>query len=177
MLQDIDVHDVVRIFHFGVAPSLSAYKQRCRHAGRDGSPALVVLLVQPSVDRVKNKKRLARYTRARQRYEEDPDVDADEVAENSDSDSDTCATETTSDEDTDEGTDRDEDEEDPDELQAMRGEHGACQYRKKIEGGMRDWVEALQCRRAVEREYFSDPSPEICERSSAYSHPLMLNML
>jgi len=45
----MDIQDVSRVIQFMVPPSLSVWTQRLGHAGRSGDPAVVILLVEPSV--------------------------------------------------------------------------------------------------------------------------------
>lgn len=45
----MDLRDVRRIFQFQVPTSLTVLKQRYGRAGRDGLPAIIILLVQPAV--------------------------------------------------------------------------------------------------------------------------------
>jgi len=48
-------------------------------------------------------------------------------------------------------------EDDPDEEPVI--------YRKKIEDGMRHWLDALSCQRAVSNEYFANPPPTLMDSS------------
>lgn len=41
-------------------------------------------------------------------------------------------------------------------------------YRKKIEDGMRHWVDALSCRRVVSNEYFANPPPTLTNSGEIY---------
>jgi superfamily II DNA helicase RecQ len=45
----MDIQDVSRVIQFMVPPSLSVWTQRLGRAGRAGEPAIVILLVEPSV--------------------------------------------------------------------------------------------------------------------------------
>ena len=45
----MDIQNVPRVIQFMVPPSLSVWTQRLGRAGRSGEPAVVILLVEPSV--------------------------------------------------------------------------------------------------------------------------------
>ncbi|EPS97416.1 hypothetical protein FOMPIDRAFT_1097337, partial [Fomitopsis schrenkii] len=48
----LDISDIRRVIQFQVPKSLSQWLQRYGRAGRDGQPAVAIMLVQPSVFKV-----------------------------------------------------------------------------------------------------------------------------
>ncbi|EPS93211.1 hypothetical protein FOMPIDRAFT_1056167 [Fomitopsis schrenkii] len=48
----LDISDIRRVIQFQVPKSLSQWLQRYGRAGRDGQPAVAIILVQPSVFKV-----------------------------------------------------------------------------------------------------------------------------
>ena len=59
-------------------------------------------------------------------------------------------------------------EDDPDEEPVI--------YRKKIENGMRHWLDALSCRRAVSNECFANPPPMLMDSSEILFHFIVPSM-
>ena len=52
-------------------------------------------------------------------------------------------------------------------------EHGNVVYKKKVEAGLRKWVETLRCRRTVADEYFVNPQRP--ERDGIDNFPSILH--
>jgi len=102
-----------------VPPSLSVWTQRLGRAGRSGAPAVVILLVEPSVYKLRKSR---------------GGVGAE---------------------------DADDEEKDDDEEEKEDGESETepvdPTYQKKVEEGMRKWIEAIECRRDVADVYFNNP--------------------
>lgn len=163
-VQGLDIHKLVRIVQYMVPGSLSEWIQHYGRAGRDGTPAVVILLVEPSVfERVKKRsKRKTKATRSNAAgkrgkeklpSQEDPAYAArkrtaltlsseDEGNIDHEDDRQTNSAGPSSDEG---GLHEDAHDDD--------GTH----YKKILEQGMRDWIEGKKCRRAVSDAYFNNP--------------------
>ncbi|KAJ3553996.1 hypothetical protein NM688_g3333 [Phlebia brevispora] len=123
----MDIRDVVRTTQFMVPSSRSVLKQREGRAGRDGRLALAILLVEPSVFQ---KQKRAPRKKAMKR----------QAAESSD-----------------EGEASHDEEMPPSEDEIRLGDDGDYEYKKKVEEGMRTWIETPGCRRDIDDEYFENP--------------------
>lgn len=136
----MDIRDVVRIYHYKTPPSLSTFKQRYGRVGRDGRPALVILFVEPSIFQMQKKRKPNSRLRKFERLE--PDTVRAAIAQAAAQD------------------DAQESDHDDDNIQPVLQEDGEMTYRKTVEGGMRDWIQTVECRRNIEREYFANPPNE-----------------
>ncbi|KAH9915001.1 P-loop containing nucleoside triphosphate hydrolase protein, partial [Fomitopsis serialis] len=103
----LDISDIRRVIQFMVPTSLSQWLQRYGRAGRDGKPAIAILLAEQSVF-----KKVKPRTAKRDTAEDADDTDEDKV------------------------------------------------FQKKVEEGLRSWLEASNCRREVADEYFANPPSE-----------------
>jgi superfamily II DNA/RNA helicase len=132
-LQGMDIPDIERVIQFMVPSSLSVCIQRFGRAGRSGQASIAILLAEQSVFQTKKKPRS----------------------------SETPATGPES-----ETTTKIEIADDEELHMALHGperdsEAVDVNYKKKVEGGMRKWSEALVCRRMVADEYFDNPPRSI----------------
>jgi superfamily II DNA helicase RecQ len=118
----MDIPDVSCVIQFMVPPMLSVWTQCLGRAGRSGEPAIVILLVEPSVYKLKKSRGVV--------GPEDPD-----------------------------GEDKDDEDEDVGDGESDTGPVGSADltYQKKVEEGMRKWIEATKCRRIVADTYFNNP--------------------
>ena len=128
----MDIPDIERVVQYMVPLSLSICTQRFGRAGRSGQPAIAILLTEPSAFQTKKHKAKT--------SENDPPASKVESA----------PIEPVKIEPVDD--DFMEIDEDEDRINMD------IEYMKKLEGGMRKWVEALVCRRKVANEYFNNPS-------------------
>ena len=119
-----------------VPTSLSVWTQRYGRAGRAGQDADAILLVEPSVYQLKKKK-----TTEGKKGEENKENEAEEEQDDDDDDA---------------------DDERPDQVPAS---HADPKFKKRVEWGMRNWVEATECRNAVSDKYFANP----CHNQGAYA--------
>ena len=103
-----------------VPTSLSVWTQRYGRAGRAGQDVDAILLVEPSVYQLKKKK-----TTEVKKGEENKENEAEEEQDDDDDNA---------------------DDERPDQVPAS---HTDPKFKKRVEWGMRNWVEATECRNAV----------------------------
>lgn len=133
----MDISDVDRVVQYMIPSSLSVWIQRLGRAGRSGRPAIVIILVEPSVFKTRKPKGVAPSKKRKKGQ-------GDEVLDDMDEDLDVS----------DEDSDSDEGEE---EVSLAAASAGPREYVKKVEDGMRKWVETKTCRRKVADEYFNNP--------------------
>ena len=126
----LDIPDIEQVIQYMVPSSLSICVQHFGRAGRNGQPAIAILLAEPSAFQTKKKNKTK------------VEANKDDVLVKSEPIDDTFL-------DSEDEGDRD-------------GELGmGMEYRKKLEEGMRQWAEALTCRREVANGYFNNPPPHI----------------
>jgi superfamily II DNA helicase RecQ len=126
----MDIPDVDHSVQYMVPSSLSVWTQCAGCIGRSGQPALAILLVEPSVFQTKKKKGA---TGTKENAEDESSGDEDEDNEVNED----CTS--------------------PDKENSAAS---AAEHKKKVEEGMRDWIEAintLQCRRAIANKHFHNP--------------------
>ena len=123
---------------FKAPKSLSTWMQRSGRAGRSGSPALAILLIEPYVfqlhkakEQKENEKGVQDKTCAVKQEEIDDEVSGEDEHE----DEDTSNKSTTQLYDVD------------------------LRFKKKLEGGLRNWIDPQlhDCRREVSNTYFGNP--------------------
>ena len=129
-----------------VPKSLSTWMQRSGCAGRSGSSALAVLLVEPYVFQLQKTKEQKGNEKGRVLDKSCP-VKREEIEGGLDSE--------------DEGHDHDDPMQDEDSLCKGAGQlHDVdFRYKKKVEGGLRSWIDPQlhRCRREVSNVYFGNP--------------------
>lgn len=147
----MDLSDIRRVYQYLVPSSLSVHKQRYGRAGRDGLPAYAVLIVEPSVFQIRKAKKKKPKKQKKQTAGAQPTVadNADNILPGNDS------------EDENGFSNNEEDDEALGEIQseALVDDEGNLVYRKKVEAGLREWLEAPQnaCRREIANRYFANP--------------------
>lgn len=119
-----------------VPTSLSQWFQRYGRAGHDGQPSVAILLVEPSVF-----KKVKARVKAERKEKDDATADLDpEEVELTESFEEMVLPSNVADgemcDDADDGR----------------------VYQKKVEDGLREWIEATGCRRAVADKYFGNPA-------------------
>lgn len=139
-----------------VPKSLCVWFQRYGRAGRAGQPAIVILLVEPSVFKCRKKRRDKPQNMVPSVYEDRPDngedwEDLDEEEE-----------------DAGEGEGDDEDGE----PRRSNGETAVTdkatddmEYVKHVEDALRRWIEGEECRRQMGDKYFNNPLRDTGESS------------
>ncbi|TFY50090.1 hypothetical protein EVJ58_g11198 [Rhodofomes roseus] len=133
----LDIGDIRRVIQFMVPTSLSQWLQRYGRAGRDGRPAIAILLIEQSVfKKVK--------PRGAKQGEDDDGDDAPPAEEDS------------------AGADAMEDLVGGED--ATSGADGGPipasntkVYQKRVEDGLRQWLETTDCRRTAANKYFENP--------------------
>ncbi|KAI0283766.1 P-loop containing nucleoside triphosphate hydrolase protein [Russula brevipes] len=151
----LDIQDISCVVGFMAPKSLSSWVQRSGCAGRSGSSAIAILLVEPSVFHMRKARGQKSTTGCRTQ-----DTNTDQVV-------------TAKLEETNETHDSLSDDEDQGQegltlvaskdilTYDKRAIHGLdTRYWKKVEGGLRSWIEPddnCNCRREVSRKYFNNP--------------------
>ncbi|KAH9928419.1 P-loop containing nucleoside triphosphate hydrolase protein [Amylocystis lapponica] len=145
----MDILAIIRVVQFMTPSSLSVWLQRYGRAGRAGQLAMVVLLVEPSVYEVK--KPPNRLAQKRRRADDSDDEELVEVEEDDDE----------PEEEESAGDDNEQAEQGAVDDKACRlpvdGANPPPAYKKKVEMGLREWIQAPDCRRAVSDTYFNNP--------------------
>ena len=75
----MDIPDVSHVIQFMVPPTLSVWTQHLGRAGRSGEPAIVILLVEPSVYKLKKSRGVARPEDPDGEDKDDEDEDVGDV--------------------------------------------------------------------------------------------------
>lgn len=162
----MDIGDIERIAQFLVPTSLSVWMQRYGRAGRDGRAATAILLVEASVYQLetksdktqRGKKRLSESDMA---DDEEPNLRSNDDQIISVSELDERTANFSGNSNDDDGMDEAEEEQgDVGQVQteAVLDKDGKVVYKKKVERGMREWIDAgEQCRRDVADRYFVNP--------------------
>ena len=126
---------------FKAPKSLSTWIQRSGHAGRSGSPALAILLVEPYVFQLQKTKEQKGTEKGHGQDKPCP-VKREEIEDEVDGDE--------------EG--QDHEEEDTSNKSAVQLHDVDLRYKKKLEGGLRNWIDPQlhDCRREVSNAYFGN---------------------
>ncbi|PCH45074.1 hypothetical protein WOLCODRAFT_19348 [Wolfiporia cocos MD-104 SS10] len=186
----LDIADITRIVQFMVPPSLSVWVQRYGHVVRSGGAGIAVLLVEPSVYKIKGKKTtvpggaqdLVVEHNEGGRVSEYGSPKSSEYGdlETTNAESDTSTSSQDGSSVSESGVSSDESEfdcEDNEESESPHTcTHGAevnelrtsdeptkktVTYAKMVESGMRRWIETEICRRKVANIYFANPLSEV----------------
>ena len=140
--------------------SLSTWIQRSGRAGRSGSSAISVLLVEPSVFQLRKAKE--QKTNEKKRSQNKSVTVKQEVEDEVDSEY--------------EGFHHDDQVQDEDSpsKNASQLHDVDLGYRKKLEGGLRNWInpQDCNCRREVSNAYFGNPPSPTGACSQAWFSPL-----
>ncbi|TFY55114.1 hypothetical protein EVJ58_g8451 [Rhodofomes roseus] len=141
----LDISNIRRVIQFMVPTSLSQWFQRYGRAGRDGLPAVAILLVEQSVFKKVKPRGVAREANevkreANEDHVEAEDLDVEDGAEN-DGDNDLGVQPAESTKDSVDNND-------------------TKVFQKQVECGLRTWLEAPDCRRTVANAYFNNPRNE-----------------
>lgn len=143
----MDIIFIIRVVQFMIPSSLSVWLQRYGRAGRAGQLSIVVLLVEPAVYEVKKppKRPATKHRRVEDSDDEQfEEEDVDELEEDNEAQEEVDALDAQADE-------RDEPP------RGLTSTDSVPEYRKKVEVGMRQWIEAPDCRRTVTDAYFDNP--------------------
>ena len=139
----------MHVVGFMVPRSLSTWMQRLGRAGRSGSPAISVLLVEPYVFQLK-KTKVQNLNEKKRSHDKSISVKQEEVEEEVNSDY--------------EGLHHDNpmQDEDSSSKSTMQPHDVDFRYRKKLEGGLRNWIDPqhCNCRREVSNTYFGNPASQ-----------------
>ncbi len=162
----MDIPDVRRVVQFQSPRSLTEWVQHFGRAGRDGRPAVGILLVEPSVYQTQKKKKKETPNRPNGETNEElpykwslsakrkggASFDHSDSGGDNDDDEDGQINDTG-----DVEQDEDDNADPPQRPNNADHNQGTVEHKKKLESGMRSCIETHDCRRKVFDEYFRNP--------------------
>ncbi|THG96112.1 hypothetical protein EW026_g5664 [Hermanssonia centrifuga] len=135
----LDIPDIDRVVQYMLPKTLNEWVQHYGRAGRGGQPAMGILLVEPSAfKKIKVKKQVSDASKPTNKRKV-PDVPVESDSEDPNENDLEC------DEMADDGAE-------------TTNHDSVSQYQKKVEPGLREYLEALECRREIQDKYFRNPT-------------------
>ncbi len=139
LFQGLDIPDIDRVVQYMLPKTLNEWVQHYGRAGRGGQPAMGILLVEPSAfKKIKVKKQVSDASKPTNKRKV-PDVPVESDSEDPNENDLEC------DEMADDGAE-------------TTNHDSVSQYQKKVEPGLREYLEALECRREIQDKYFRNPT-------------------